>query len=99
MGIMPWSIPAMPVIGAVCPVVAGAPAGGMAIGLPGTGVGIGIPGCMVWVATAVEAAGFTEACRPEFSERNVAQPRTSAIAAPAAKPRLSRRDFCVATIG
>jgi hypothetical protein len=92
-------MPDMPVVGAGWPVEAGAPAGGMTMGLPGTGAGIGIPGCIVRVATAVDATGFTAAWRPEFSETKVAQPRTSAIAAPAARPRLSRRDFWVATTG
>src|SRR5206468_9060012 len=63
--------------------------GGATIGTPGR-AGVGN-------ATAVPV--FTEACLPEFSERNVAQPSTSAIAAPAARPRLSRRLFCRATIG
>ena len=87
----------MPGIAAGC-AGAGIAAGGIAIGLPAGGASIGTPARFgAWTtAVPVLAAG---AWRPEFSERKVAQPRTSATAAPAARPRLSRRLFCRATIG
>src|SRR5437763_2528650 len=71
----------------------------MAIGLPGTAAGMGRPGRTCCVVSAVEAAGALDACRVEFSDTNVAHPSTSAIAAPAARPRLSRRERCRATTG
>jgi hypothetical protein len=90
----------MPAMGAAPALGAGALAGGIgiAIGLPGMGAGIGTPGCIrdaAEVATAVPVDGW----RLEFNDRKVAQPSTRATAAPAASPRLSRRDFWVATMG
>src|SRR4051794_11980386 len=78
--------------------VAAVVAGGMTIGLPGTAAGIGSPGC-VCATVAGAAAELSDACRLELSETKVAQPSTSAIAPPAARPTLSRRVLRVATIG
>src|SRR5205085_3866337 len=76
---------------------AGVAAGGTTIGLPAAAAD---SGAFCWTLVGVPAtAGVAGACLPEFSETKVAQPSTRAIAAPAARPTLSRRDFWPATIG
>src|SRR5579864_4574737 len=87
----------IPGIAAGCE-AAGAPTGAAAIGLPGIGAAIGRP-ARVWLCVARAVPGVIGAWRLELSEMNVAQPSTSAIAPPAASPRLSRRVLRPATIG
>src|SRR5438270_8119885 len=98
-GIVPspgmWFIPGMaPAWGLVAGVVA---AGGIAIGLPGMAAGIGSPDWVCAVAAGTGAA--VGEWRLELSDTKVAAPSTSAMAPPAASPRLSRRVLRVATIG
>ena len=68
-------------------------------GWPGMVAGIGTAGLSAERSAAGAAAGVVAPWRLELSETKVAQPRTSAIAPPAARPRLSRRVLRVATIG
>src|SRR5947209_20045353 len=88
----------MPGIGELCATGAGGAAIG--IGLPATGPGIGKP-CGAWLTgeSAVGRDAVVVGWRPELSDMNVAAPSTSATAAPAARPRPSRRFFCEATTG
>src|SRR5437899_1957091 len=81
-----------------CGFVAAMVAGDIATGRPGIAAGIGRPRCVASIAGLATAAPVDE-CRLELIETKVAQPSTSATAAPAARPTLSRRDFWVATIG
>jgi hypothetical protein len=97
MGMVP-GIGFMPATGAVC----GTP--GVVPAATGTPIGRGATGtdnedCVDRCKVVDEAAGAIGAWRLEFSDMKVARPSTSAIAAPAARPTLSRRVFWVATIG
>src|SRR5947209_16183498 len=81
-----------------CGLIAATVVGGIAAGRPGIAAGIGRPRCVASIAGVATAAPVDE-CRLELNETKVAQPSTSATAAPAARPTLSRRDFWLATIG